>query len=166
MIAYIGLGSNLGHSIKTIQSAYTALESHQAINLIQKSSLYGSKPQGPQDQPDYTNAVAKIETQLKPHDLLDALQQIENNHNRIRTGQHWGPRTLDLDLLLYANQVIETKRLRVPHPRMTERSFVLYPLAEIEKDLILPSGRTLKDYLSSFRNSHNQGDTDCWILEM
>jgi 2-amino-4-hydroxy-6-hydroxymethyldihydropteridine diphosphokinase len=165
MICYIGLGSNLGNSIETIQSAFTALESHPEITLKQASSLYGSKPHGPQDQPDYINAVAKIETQLKPDDLLDVLQQIENSHNRVRTGQHWGPRTLDLDLLLYADQVIETKRLSVPHPRMTERGFVLYPLAEIEKDLILPNGNALKNYLSSLKKSQQDGDNDCWVLE-
>lgn len=148
MICYIGLGSNLGGSEKTIQSALTALKNHPATSLLNSSSLYGSKPHGPQDQPDYVNAVAEIETDLKPHPLLDVLQEIENNHNRIRTEQRWGPRTLDLDLLLYGDKVIDTDRLTVPHPRIGDRSFVLYPLAEINPGLKFPDGQLLLSYLA------------------
>ena len=144
---YIGLGSNLGSSVNTLKSALADLKSHTQITLKQSSSLYGSKPHGPQDQPDYLNAVAEINTSLAPYKLLDALQSIETSHNRIRTGQHWGPRTLDLDLLLYGEKVIKTDRLTVPHAHMTERNFVLYPLAEIKNDLIFPNGSALADYL-------------------
>ncbi|MEE9302353.1 MAG: 2-amino-4-hydroxy-6-hydroxymethyldihydropteridine diphosphokinase [Thiotrichaceae bacterium] len=162
MISYIGLGSNLnsnvGNSTNTLHSAFSALDNHSDITLITHSSFYGSKPHGPQDQPDYVNAVAKIETSLEPLDLLDTLQHIENTHNRIRTEQHWGPRTLDLDLLLYDNQVIESERLIIPHPRITERSFVLYPLDEITNGLIFPNGEPLADYLTTV-------DNDLWILQ-
>lgn len=152
VISYIGLGSNLGESIKTLQAALVALEAHPAIRLITHSSFYGSKPHGPQDQPDYVNAVAEIETLLSPLDLLDALQQIENTHHRIRTEQRWGARTLDLDLLLYGDQVITSDRLVVPHSRITERSFVLYPLDEITNDLIFPNGKALADSLAVIDN--------------
>ncbi|MEE9350672.1 MAG: 2-amino-4-hydroxy-6-hydroxymethyldihydropteridine diphosphokinase [Thiotrichaceae bacterium] len=157
MISYIALGSNLGKSAETLRSALTALSAHSDITLIQSSSLYGSKPHGPQDQPDYVNAVAKIDTSLKPLELLDELQQVENAHNRTRTGQRWGARTLDLDLLLYGDMKIDSKRLVVPHPRMTERSFVLYPLDEISNELIFPNGKRLADYLPIVEN-------DLWVL--
>jgi len=158
MISYIGLGSNLGDSTDTLHSAFSALKSHPNITLIKHSSLYGSKPHGPQDQPDYVNAVAKIDTSLEPIALLDALQHIENTHHRIRTSQHWGARTLDLDLLLYEDQVIESERLTVPHPRITERPFVLYPLDEITNGLIFPNGKLLSDSLMSV-------DNDLWTIE-
>ncbi len=162
MISHIGLGSNLksnfGSSVDTLYSAFLALDNHSNITLITHSSLYGSKPHGSQDQPDYVNAVAKIETSLEPLELLDALQHIENIHNRIRTEQRWAPRTLDLDLLLYADQVIESGRLIVPHPRMTERPFVLYPLDEITNGLIFPNGKPLADYLTLVAN-------DLWVLD-
>ncbi len=158
VICYIGLGSNLGDSSDTLHSAFSALKNHANIDLIKHSSLYGSKPHGPQDQPDYVNAVAQIETTLQPLSLLDALQHIEKTHNRIRTGQHWGPRTLDLDLLLYGDQLIESERLIVPHPRITERPFVLYPLDEITNGLIFPNGTPLSDYLAKC-------DNDLWVIE-
>ena len=102
---------------------------------------------GPPGQPDYINAVALIATTLEAHELLDRLQALEHQHQRIRQ-QHWGPRTLDLDLLLYADQRIGTERLTVPHPHMSERSFVLYPLAEITPGLVFPDGTPLSDLLA------------------
>ncbi len=171
---YIGLGSNLGSSVDTLKSALADLNMHPKIALKQSSRLYGSKPQGPKNQPDFVNAVAEIDTSLTPHKLLDALQSIETSHNRIRTGQHWGPRTLDLDLLLYGNRVIETQRLTVPHAHLLERSFVLYPLAEIKNDLIFPNGSALTDYLSSASDPTGVMDesiittisrNDLWVLE-
>lgn len=93
---------------------------------------------GPQDQPDYLNAVVKFQTDLDPLALLDVLQDIETHHGRVRSGERWGPRTLDLDLLLYADQVIDTPRLTVPHPGIADRSFVLLPLAELTPDLTIP----------------------------
>ena len=98
---------------------------------------------GPEGQPDYINAVAAIKTQLSALDLLDALQQIESEQGRVRTGLRWGPRTLDLDILLYDEQIISTERLRIPHPGLHERAFVLYPLYEIDPDLMIPGEASL-----------------------
>ena len=158
MIAYISFGSNLGNSVEILHSAFSALSTHSDILLKHRSSLYGSKPVGPQDQPNYVNAVAEIETSLEALALLDVLQCIESAHHRKRTGQRWGARTLDLDLLLYGNEAIQTDRLIVPHPRMLERSFVLFPLDEITNTLIFPDGSQLSDYLNRVKN-------DLWLLE-
>ncbi len=140
---YIGLGSNLGDSTTYLNNAVQSLRSLHQINNLRLSSFYRSKPQGPQDQPDYINAVAQFDTDLDAHDLLSVLQQIEKNNDRKRNGQRWGARTLDLDLLLYGNIIINTATLIVPHPWMYERSFVLYPLKELSPDLIFPNGKTL-----------------------
>ncbi|MCK5813272.1 MAG: 2-amino-4-hydroxy-6-hydroxymethyldihydropteridine diphosphokinase [Cocleimonas sp.] len=145
---YIGLGSNLGDSLVYLNNAVTALHSHQKINHLRLSPFYRSKPQGPQDQPDYINAVAQFDTDLGAHDLLATLQKIEKNNDRQRNGKRWGARTLDLDLLLYGNIIIETATLTVPHPWMCERSFVLYPLQELSPHLIFPNGRTLVQCIS------------------
>lgn len=147
MKSYIGLGSNLGDSLHTLESALTCLTQHAKITLLQVSSFYQSKPHGPKDQPDYINAVAEITTELGAIELLDTLQQIENTHHRKRTAQRWGPRTLDLDLLLYGDRCIHTERLTVPHPRIEERDFVLYPLAEITPTLTFPNGKSLRECL-------------------
>ena len=144
---YIGLGSNLGESQDTLAAALKVLKSNDAIKNIEVSSYYQSKPHGPQDQPDYLNAVAGFETSLDPEVLLDLLQAIEKKYGRVRTGERWTARTLDLDILLYGQQVINTPRLIVPHLWMTRREFVLYPLYELAPDLCLPDGGPLKDYL-------------------
>ena len=140
---YIGLGSNLGDSTTYLNNAVQSLHLQHQINNLRLSSFYRSKPQGPQDQPDYINAVAQFDTDLDAHHLLSVLQQIEKNNDRKRNGQRWGARTLDLDLLLYGNIIINTATLIVPHPWMYERSFVLYPLKELSPDLIFPNGKTL-----------------------
>ena len=147
-ICYIGLGSNLGDSIAYLDSAISALHSNQSIKKIIVSNFYRSKPHGPQDQPDYINAVARFETKLTPYALLSLLQKIEQDNDRKRDGTHWGARTLDLDLLLYGDAIIETESLIVPHPYMCERSFVLYPLQELEPDIVFPNGVILKECLS------------------
>lgn len=143
---YIAIGSNLADPVAQAQDAVTALETLTASRLLAVSSLYASKPMGPQEQPDYINAVACIDTRLAPIALLDALQQIENEQGRIRK-EHWGARTLDLDILLYGNDVMSTPRLTVPHYGMKEREFVLYPLAEIAPQLQLPCGQALSALL-------------------
>ncbi|MGP9764495.1 2-amino-4-hydroxy-6-hydroxymethyldihydropteridine diphosphokinase [Halomonas sp. AOP13-D3-9] len=135
-LAYIGLGSNLESPIEQIREALNELARLPLSRLVAASSLYASRPVGPQDQPDFINAVAALETQLSPLALLDQLQALEQQHRR-RRHRHWGPRTLDLDLLLYANDTIDTPRLRLPHPQMTARAFVLLPLAEIAPSLDL-----------------------------
>jgi len=143
---FIGLGSNLGDSLDSLKSATNALSTHQQVSNGEVSSFYRSKPHGPQDQPDYTNAVARLSSGLEPLDLLDLLQQIEQSHGRVRDGTHWGPRTLDLDLLLYADQEIDHPRLVVPHPFMLQREFVLVPLLEIAPEARLPDGTQIESY--------------------
>ena len=153
-ICYIGLGSNLGNSIAYLDSAFDSLSASEYIKNISISNYYRSKPHGPQDQPDYINAVAHFETALDPHTLLILLQKIENKNNRQRSGEHWGARTLDLDLLLYDNIIINTVILTIPHPYMCERSFVLYPLQELIPDLILPDGRMLTECISELASDN------------
>jgi 2-amino-4-hydroxy-6-hydroxymethyldihydropteridine diphosphokinase len=148
---FIGLGSNLDNPQQQLTSALAELAAHPDLTLTAQSSLYASKPVGPQDQPDYVNAVAELHTQLSPEALLDVLQHIEKEHNRVRL-RHWGERTLDLDILLYGTQTLNTARLIIPHAQMCQRSFVLYPLAEIAPDLTLPDGRKLPDVLRMVTN--------------
>ncbi|MBU0498536.1 MAG: 2-amino-4-hydroxy-6-hydroxymethyldihydropteridine diphosphokinase [Gammaproteobacteria bacterium] len=136
--AYIGLGSNIEKPISQLLSALDALDSHPRISLKAVSSFYRNPPMGPQDQPDFVNAVVEIETDLEPEALLDTLIGIEDAHGRERNGKRWGPRTLDLDLLAYGEEIIETERLTVPHPGIPTRSFVLKPMAEIAPHLVLP----------------------------
>lgn len=136
--AYIGIGSNLGEPIKQVNDAFRALEHLPASICIARSPLYRSAPMGgPPDQPDYINAVAALDTHLTPAQLLVALQAIELAQGRIRTVR-WGPRTLDLDLLLYDQHVSDDPQLTLPHPRLQERAFVLYPLYDIAPDLVIP----------------------------
>lgn len=145
--AYVGLGSNLENPIQQVSDALIELAQLQGSTLVCHSALYRSDPVGPPGQPDYINAVALLETQLEPLTLLDALQSVEQAHQRRRI-QHWGPRTLDLDLLLFDDQSINNERLTVPHPYMAQREFVLYPLAEIAPDVRMPDGTTLDAMLS------------------
>lgn len=139
---FVGLGSNLADPRRQVQIAVDELAALQSTRLSAVSSLYRSAPMRglgvPPDQPDYINAVARLESALPPEALLDALQSIETRHGRVRSGERWGPRTLDLDILLYGDRCIDTPRLQVPHPGMAERSFVLHPLAEIAPDLDIP----------------------------
>nr|WP_298965113.1 2-amino-4-hydroxy-6-hydroxymethyldihydropteridine diphosphokinase [uncultured Halomonas sp.] len=135
-LAYISLGSNLESPIEQVRTAVDELATLPLTRLLAASSLYASRPVGPQNQPDFINAVAALETRLSPLALLDQLQALEQRHRR-RRQRHWGPRTLDLDLLLYGHDDIQTPRLHVPHPQMTARAFVLAPLAEIAPALTL-----------------------------
>lgn len=128
--AYIGLGSNLDDPVSQIRQALRELDTLPLCQLVAQSSLYATRPIGPQDQPDFINAVAALETTLSPLALLDQLQRLEQRHRRRRL-RHWGPRTLDLDLLLYDQATIARPRLQVPHPHMHERAFVLAPLEEL-----------------------------------
>ncbi len=145
VLAYIGLGSNLEEPLAQIKRAFDELGNLPHTRLTARSALYQSRAIGPQ-QPDYVNAVARLETGLTSLDLLDALQAIEQVHRRVRL-QHWGPRTLDLDLLLYGAETIQHPRLVVPHPYLTQRAFVLYPLADIDPNLQLPDGQSLQALL-------------------
>lgn len=135
---FIGLGSNLDEPLSQIKEAIEQLKQIQSVDFISVSSFYSSAPMGPQDQPDYINAVAEVSTSLGAEQLLDELQEIENKQGRVRL-QRWGARTLDLDILLYGEEVINTERLTVPHSGISERNFVLYPLSDlVDPDFKLP----------------------------
>ncbi|MCL9773421.1 2-amino-4-hydroxy-6-hydroxymethyldihydropteridine diphosphokinase [Vibrio methylphosphonaticus] len=144
---YIAIGSNLSDPVAQALDAMEALKSLPKSTVIHCSSLYSSTPMGPANQPDYINAVVKIQTELTPLELLDCTQAIELEQGRVRKDERWGPRTLDLDLILYGNEVIDSERLTVPHYGMKEREFVLYPLAEITPNLQLPDGTELTSLL-------------------
>jgi len=143
-IAYIGLGSNLSEPVTQVQSAITEISHLSQCQITKVSSIYLSKPMGPQDQDDYINAVLALDTTLSAIELLNALQAIENKAGRIRKENRWGARILDLDILLFSQKIINTDRLTIPHYGLTEREFVLLPLAEISPELILPNGESVK----------------------
>lgn len=142
--AYIGLGSNQGDPKENIKQALHILHNSKDIKITHVSSLYLTEPVGYEDQPWFYNCVAEVSTSLDPFELLKALQRIENALGRVRTIR-WGPRTVDLDLLLYDNKAINTPELEIPHPRMKERSFVMVPLAEIAGKQYLPDGNKIED---------------------
>ncbi|MBK5342071.1 2-amino-4-hydroxy-6-hydroxymethyldihydropteridine diphosphokinase [Pseudomonas sp. TH49] len=145
---YIGLGSNLADPAEQLRSALNALGQLPQTALAGVSAFYQSDSLLP-GQPRYTNAVAALDSDLAPLDLLDALQAIENDQGRKRL-ERWGPRTLDLDILLFGDHLIDEPRLKVPHYQIQERAFVLYPLAELAPaDLRLADGRTLADLLAA-----------------
>lgn len=147
--AYIGLGSNLQTPEQQLRDALQALSQLPQSTLHGVSSLYSSDPLGPPDQPRYVNAVAALDTSLSPLELLDALQKIELEQGRVRKAERWGPRTLDLDILLFGQQTIDVPRLQVPHYHMHARPFVLYPLHELAGNLQLPDGRPLQALLDA-----------------
>lgn len=141
--AYVALGSNLQDPAAQLRCAFAALNKLPDSRVERTSSIYRSAPAGPVVQPDYLNAVLLLATALAPLRLLDALQHIEQEQGRVH-GVRWGPRTLDLDILLYGDQNIDSPRLTVPHPEMQQRNFVLYPLLEISgANLVLPDGTDL-----------------------
>lgn len=136
--AYIGLGSNLSDPHAQVSTALLELDAIAETQILEASSLYSSKPMGPSDQPDYVNAVVKLSTCLVPECLLNELQKIEQMHRRQRKDQRWGPRTLDLDIILYSDVQMDTEVLQIPHYGAAEREFVLIPLQELQADLIIP----------------------------
>jgi 2-amino-4-hydroxy-6-hydroxymethyldihydropteridine diphosphokinase len=145
---YIGMGSNLADPAEQLRSAVEALGQLPQTTLAGVSAFYQSDSLLP-GQPRYTNAVTALDSSLAPIELLDALQAIENDHGRERL-ERWGPRTLDLDILLFGDRLIDEPRLKVPHYQIQERAFVLYPLAELApQDLRLADGRTLPDLLAA-----------------
>jgi 2-amino-4-hydroxy-6-hydroxymethyldihydropteridine diphosphokinase len=153
--AFIGLGSNLSgeseglyRDPKTqIKYALKKMKEHSKLNVLKVSSFYQTPAIGPADQPDYINAAAKIETDLEAYELLENLQLIENQQGRIRS-QHWGARTLDLDLLIYDQLIENTQKLTLPHPRAHQRAFVLAPLADLDTDLIIQGHGKVVDLLA------------------
>lgn len=138
VIAYIGLGSNLSEPVAQIKRARAAIAALPKVSAQAFSRLYRNPPLGPADQPDYVNAVMAVATTQAPLDLLHALQSIETQQGRVRIGERWGPRTLDLDLLLYGDQRINSAELTVPHVGIAQRAFVMFPLLDIAPDLIIP----------------------------
>jgi len=147
--AFIGLGSNLGNPLEHIHNARLAISTLPEVEEIDFSPLYISSPVGPQDQPDYVNAVMHIKTSLSAANLLRELQHIENSHGRERL-VHWGARTLDLDILLYNQQTISEPNLQIPHPELPKRAFVLYPLADIaDLELAVPGLGRLSELLAA-----------------
>ncbi|MCF8003984.1 MAG: 2-amino-4-hydroxy-6-hydroxymethyldihydropteridine diphosphokinase [Chromatiaceae bacterium] len=147
---YLGLGANLSDPRRQVEQALLQLQTLPRSEVTAVSSLYRTLPVGPADQPDFINAVVQLDTQLEPLVLLAALQQIECQHGRIRNGQRWGPRTLDLDILLIGEQVLALPQLCVPHPQMHCRAFVLGPLAEIAPPgLEIPGQGRLDDLLAA-----------------
>jgi 2-amino-4-hydroxy-6-hydroxymethyldihydropteridine diphosphokinase len=149
---YIGLGSNLQQPQQQVQQALDALANLPLTQLHQQSALYQSQaltlPDDPKPQPDYVNAVVWLRTQLNPEILLDHLQAIEHAQGRQRGAQRWQARTLDLDILLYDDWVYASDRLLIPHPAMSQRAFVLYPLFDCNPQLVLPDGRILQTLLA------------------
>ncbi len=147
---YIGLGSNLAEPQQQLRGALMALDALPDSRLVAVSSLYASDPLGPADQPRYNNAVAALDTSLSPLQMLDALQAIEQAQGRERKAERWGPRTLDLDILLFGERLLDEPRLTIPHYHLHARAFVLYPLAEIAPaELQLPDGRKLAALLAA-----------------
>ena len=143
---FLGLGANLGDRRATLRAAVLRLR--EVVSELRVSSLYESKAWGVTDQPPFLNAVARGETALTPLALLDAIQEIEHDLGRVRK-QHWGPRAIDIDILLYGTERIDQPRLVVPHPYMTQRSFVLRPLADLAAGLTLPDGSLVGELLTT-----------------
>ena len=136
--AYVGIGSNLQMPARQIDEAFELLAEIEGSRLVRRSSLYRSTPLGGIEQPDFVNAAAAVLTTLEPAAFLAALQAIEKRQGRERDGARWGPRVLDLDLLVFGGQTIEQPGITVPHPGIAERNFVLLPLGEIAPDLVIP----------------------------
>ena len=146
---FIGLGSNLDDPLSQLKKAIEYLKQYEMLNVINISNFYSSPPMGPQDQPDFINAVVEVATSLSAEQLLDELQKIEYQQGRERK-QHWGARTLDLDILLYGSEVINTERLIVPHRGVSERNFVLYPLNDlVEKNFKRPELGKISELLAA-----------------
>ncbi len=141
---YLGLGSNLADPSQQIQQAILSIAGQDDIQITAKSSLYISQPMGPQDQPEFFNAVIEIHTGLEPIALLDKLQAIETQAGRVRKKQRWCARVLDIDILLYNREVITSDRLTIPHYGLQQREFVVIPLAEINSQLRLPNGLSIE----------------------
>jgi len=138
VVVWIGLGSNMGKATDQVEQAIAALTDAPELELTARSSLYRTAPVGNLDQPDFINAVVRASCRIGCYVLLEALQEIEKRFGRTRDGERFGPRSLDLDLLMYADQTVSSPQLELPHPRMHERLFVLEPLTEIEGDITVP----------------------------
>jgi len=145
---YIALGSNLASPLTQVNAAIESLGTIPDSQIVAVSGFYRTPPLGPQDQPDYLNAAVALETSLAPEALLDHTQRIELDQGRVRKAERWGPRTLDLDIMLFGDETIATPRLTVPHYDMKNRGFMLWPLFEIAPELHFPDGETLASVLA------------------
>ena len=148
-LAYIAIGSNLASPLEQVNAAVQALGEIPQSKIVAVSSFYRTPPLGPQDQPDYLNAAVVLETALNAETLLDNTHRIELQQGRVRKAERWGPRTLDLDIMLFGHETISTERLTVPHYDMKNRGFMLWPLFEVAPDLIFPDGISLKSILDN-----------------
>jgi len=149
---FLGLGSNIGEREANLRRAIELLDGHPQIEVRRVSSFYETAPVGYTDQPSFLNAVAEVETSLRPRELLDAALEMEGRMGRVRTIR-WGPRVIDIDILLYDNERVDEEALQIPHPRMMEREFVLRPLAEIAPNLVLPNGCTAAEAAAALRGA-------------
>ena len=149
MRAFVGLGSNLGAREATIARAIELLSRTEGVEVVAVSRLRETAPWGPVEQPPYLNGVVELETDLPPRALLGALLEVEQALGRDRSGERWGPRTIDLDLLLYDGIRVDEPGLTVPHPRLHERRFALEPLAELAPDAVVPGRGTAADLLAA-----------------
>ncbi len=138
---FIGVGSNLGRKEENVRRALDLLAGERGVSLTRVAPLYKTDPVGYQEQDWFVNTVAEIETILPPRELLEALMRIENGMGR-RRAVRWGPRVIDLDILLYGKTTVSEPDLEIPHPRLQERAFVVVPLAQLQPDMALPGGRT------------------------
>jgi 2-amino-4-hydroxy-6-hydroxymethyldihydropteridine diphosphokinase len=153
VISYLSLGSNLGNKITNLKRAVTSINKHPQIKLLAQSSVYETKPVGYQKQPDFLNLVIKVETTLSPQQLWQVVETIEKKIGRKPTVR-WGPRLIDIDILLYNDLILTQPDLEIPHPELEKRAFVLIPLQEIAPSLRLPSGNNLA---SLIKNLPKQG---------
>lgn len=158
MRVYLALGSNLAAPLQQVEAALTALDAIPHTCRVATSTFYRTPPYGPPDQPDYLNAVVALETTLQPETLLDHTQRIELEQGRVRKDQRWGPRTLDLDILLFADLTLASERLTVPHYDLHNRAFMLLPLVEIAPAVTLPDGTRAADLLAKLDASA----ITCW----
>ncbi len=147
--AYIGLGANVGPREETLRRAVELLAAEDGIEVIAVSNLRETDPVGVVDQPRFLNGAVAVETTLLPRELLDVLLRTERTLGRVRDETRWGPRTVDLDLLVYADEVVDEPGLRVPHPHLQERRFALEPLAELDPGLVIPGAGRVSDVLSA-----------------
>ena len=144
VVAFLGLGSNLGDRLTNLQTAVDALQGEPGLRVIASSRVWETVPVGGPPQPDYLNAVLRVETELSARDLLDIARRVESRLGRVRK-ERWGARAIDVDVLLFDEEVIAEPDLEVPHPRLSQRAFVVLPLLELEPDPVLPDGTRLKE---------------------
>ena len=147
-IAYVSLGANLGDRERSLRRALELLAAREGVRIVRVSSFRATEPWGLVEQPTFVNAAAELETSLPPRELLDTLLAVEQDLGRVRAGPRYGPRTIDLDLLLYGDAVVAEPGLELPHPRLHERRFALEPLAELDPTLVVPGRGRVSDLLA------------------